>query len=87
FRVKALKLLAVYDKARHDHPHEFWYCYKLFVRCELLGGTSTLGIETLDTAFFGQEELPPLSTPRVTEGQVWRMFAHLANPELPTDFD
>jgi ADP-ribose pyrophosphatase YjhB (NUDIX family) len=87
FEVEASKLLAVYDKARHDHPPEFWYCYKLFVRCELRGGAPTRGIETLDTAFFGRDELPPLSTPRVTEAQVQRMFEHLAKPELATDFD
>jgi ADP-ribose pyrophosphatase YjhB (NUDIX family) len=87
FQVRAIKLLALYDKARHEHPPEFWYCYKLFVRCELRGGAPTRGIETLDTAFFGADELPPLSTPRVTEAQVRRMFQHIAQPELPTDFD
>ncbi|HEX3855071.1 MAG TPA: NUDIX hydrolase [Polyangiaceae bacterium] len=87
FDVKAVKLLALFDKARHEHPHEFWYCYKLFVRCELHGGAPTRSIETLDVAFFGPDELPPLSTPRVTEGQVRRMFEHIAHPELPTDFD
>jgi len=87
FEVKASKMLAVYDKARHAHPPEFWYCYKLFVRCELRGGAPTRGIETLDTNFFGVNELPPLSTPRVTEAQVRRMFEHLARPDLPTDFD
>jgi ADP-ribose pyrophosphatase YjhB (NUDIX family) len=87
FQVKAVKLLALYDKARHEHPHEFWYCYKLFVRCELRGGAKARSIETLDTSFFHADELPPLSTPRVTEAQVQRMFEHIAHPELPTDFD
>lgn len=87
FVVEASKLLALYDKAFHDHPPEFWYCYKLFVRCELMGGAPLVGIETLDTGFFAAHELPALSTPRVTEGQVRRMFQHLAEPELPTDFD
>jgi ADP-ribose pyrophosphatase YjhB (NUDIX family) len=87
YRVRAVKLLALFDKARHDHPHEFWYCYKLFVRCELRGGAPTRSIETLDTAFFGADELPPLSTPRITKAQVQRMFEHIAHPELPTDFD
>jgi len=87
FQVKARKLLALYDKARHAHPPEFWYCYKLFIRCELRGGAPASSIETLDVAFFGENELPPLSTPRVTEAQVRRMFEHLAHPDLPTDFD
>jgi len=87
FEVKASKLLALYDKARHAHPPEFWYCYKLFVRCELRGGAPARSIETLDVAFFGEHEIPPLSTPRVTEAQVRRMFEHLAQPNLATDFD
>ena len=62
---------------------QFWYCYKLFVRCELRGvAPPARGLETLDTGFFGANEIPPLSTPRVTEAQVRRMFEHLANPEL-----
>ena len=87
YQVKAVKLLAVFDKARHAHPPEFWYCYKLFVRCELHGGAPARSIETLEVAFFGANELPALSTPRVTEGQVRRMFEHIAHPELATDFD
>jgi len=87
FVVKASKLLAVYDKARHAHPPEFWYCYKMFVRCELRGGAPAQSIETLEARFFGVNEIPPLSRPRVTEAQVLRMFEHLAHPDLPTDFD
>jgi ADP-ribose pyrophosphatase YjhB (NUDIX family) len=87
FQVHASKLLALYDKARHDHPREFWYAYKLFVRCELSGGAPTRGLETLDVGFFAPDELPPLSSPRVTEAQIRRMFEHLAHPDLPTDFD
>jgi len=87
YEVEASKLLAVYDKARHQHPPELWYCYKIFVRCELRGGAPTRSIETLDIEFFGVNEIPPLSTPRVTEAQVRRMFEHLAQPDLPTDFD
>lgn len=87
FEVKATRLLAVYDKAKHDHPPEFWYCYKLFLRCELRGGAPHYGHETLDCGFFGRDELPPLSTPRVTLSQVQRMFEHVADPSLPTDFD
>ena len=87
FEVKANKLLALYDKARHAHPPELWYCYKLFIRCELRGGAPTRSIETLDVAFFAENEIPPLSTPRITEAQVRRMFEHLARPDLPTDLD
>ncbi len=85
--VRVKKLLAVYDKAQHEHPPELWYCYKLFFLCEITGGTLQRSVETLDVAFFGPEELPPLSLPRVTERQVRRMFEHCTEPDLPADFD
>ena len=85
--VRATKLLAVHDKAKHDHPPAFWYVYKLFVLCELEGGAPTASHETLEVGFFGPTALPPLSRERVTEAQIQRMFLHLAAPNLPTDFD
>ena len=87
FEVRVTKLLAVYDKAKHAHPPELWYCYKLFFLCELTGGAATPSIETTEVAFFGANEIPPLSVRRITESQVVRMFTHLAHPTLPTDFD
>jgi ADP-ribose pyrophosphatase YjhB (NUDIX family) len=85
--VRAVKLLAVYDKAKHEHPPALWYCYKLFIQCTLEGGAPAHSHETLDIGFFGREELPALSLERVTEAQVRRMFTHVEQPTLPTDFD
>jgi ADP-ribose pyrophosphatase YjhB (NUDIX family) len=87
YEVKARKLLALYDKAKHEHPPGIWYVYKLFIACEIEGGSARGSIETLEVSFFGPDELPPLSLPRVTEAQLRRMFVHLADPGLPTDFD
>jgi len=85
--VRARRLLAVYDKARHDHPPDFWYIYKLFFACTLEGGAPRTSHETVDVGFFGLDDLPPLSEPRVTRSQLARMLALLADPSLPTDFD
>jgi len=38
YRVRTAKLLAVYDKLRHEHPPESLHAYKLFFRCDLVGG-------------------------------------------------
>jgi ADP-ribose pyrophosphatase YjhB (NUDIX family) len=85
--VKPVKLLAVFDKSRHAHPPALFYVYKLFVRCELLGGTPHPSHETTDVGFFGRHEIPPLDTERVTAGQIERMFVHFDQPNLPTDLD
>ena len=87
YLVRATKLLAVYDKAKHEHPPDIWYSYKLFIACRLEGGAAQGSHETLDVGFFGPDELPPLSVPRVTAAQIARMFRHLAQPEWPTDLD
>jgi ADP-ribose pyrophosphatase YjhB (NUDIX family) len=87
FVVRASKLLALYDRDRHGHPPIAHHAYKLFVRCEITGGSPRASIETSDVGFFHQDELPELSLTRVTRSQVDRMFEHLRNPEWPTDFD
>jgi ADP-ribose pyrophosphatase YjhB (NUDIX family) len=87
YHVRPVKLLAVFDKSRHGHPRGLLYIYKLFIRCELIGGEPTDNHETSSAAFFGLDELPPLDAHRVTEDQIQRLFAHLADPNLPADFD
>ena len=87
FVVRPVKLLAVLDKGKHDHPPDFWSAYKLFIRCELLGGAPRTSLETSEVGFFEEAQLPPLSTGRVTEAQVKRLFEHFNHPEWPTDFD
>ncbi len=88
FITRAEKLLAVYDRSKHDHepPYPF-HIYKLFFRCAIIGGEATTSMETGEVAFFGPDEIPELSGSRVTAGQIARCFAHLHQPDWPTDFD
>jgi ADP-ribose pyrophosphatase YjhB (NUDIX family) len=87
YSVKPVKLLALFDKSRHEHPRDFWWTYKAIFLCELVGGAPQPSHETLEVAFFGENESPPLSLERTTPGQLRRTFEHLRNPDLPTDFD
>jgi len=87
FLVRPVKLLAVFDKSRHPHPHAVDYVYKLFFRCALEGGEARTSLETDGVGFFGKGDLPELDEDRATRGQVLRMFEHEADPTLPTDFD
>ena len=88
FDTRAVKLLAVYDRSKHPHePPVPYHVYKLFVRCELLGGAPADSIETESSQFFPKDRIPELSRTRITAGQISRMFEHLENPGLPADFD
>ncbi|MGN1401581.1 MAG: NUDIX hydrolase [Bacillus sp. (in: firmicutes)] len=87
FDVQPSKLLAVLDKKCHPHPPSAYHVYKMFIRCELIGGKAASGIETQDVRFFSEAELPPLSIARNTESQLRMAFSHLHDPQKETIFD
>ena len=88
YRAKVVKLAAVYDRLKHPHlpPHPF-HIYKMFFICSLTGGSAKPSVETSEIGFFGETDLPELSTGRVLESQIQRMFAHHRDQSLPTEFD
>ena len=88
FQTRAVKLLAVFDRSKHPHiPPYPYHIYKMFFRCEILGGQAADSYETGGAAFFPENQIPDLSISRVTPAQVARLFEHYRHPEWPTDFD
>ncbi len=87
FETRAVRLLAVYDRGKHDHPPRFFSAYKIFFLCEILGGRPVQSLETEKAEFFPENGLPELSVDRTTERQIRRMFVLARRPELPPDFD
>lgn len=85
--VKATRLLALTDRRKHPHPAMFLHVYKAFFWCELIGGELKPSIETSEVGFFGRNELPPISTARVTETQIHQFFELLQGLPEQTDFD
>lgn len=86
-KVKATRLLAVFDKKMHPHPYQPWYVYKFFILCEVTGGELLAQTnETTGIAWIHKKELPnlSLSTDRATYSQLEKMFEFLSNPNLPT---
>jgi len=78
--VLPVKLLAVLDKKNHKHPPDLFHIYKIFILCEEAGGTLKAGMETSEVNFFGLDDLPPLSEPRITVEQIEMMFEFRDNP-------
>lgn len=91
YAVRATKLLAVWDRDTQGHrPPLLAGVFKLFMRCELLGGAPADSHETAGAAFFAEADLPPeseLSVARTTRAQLLRCFQHRRQPDLPADFD
>lgn len=87
FRVKARKVVGVYD-ANRTGPLDLFHAFKLVFLCEVIDGEPTPSNETSEVAFFGLEELPEvLSSERTRSRQIADAFAALADPQCPTVFD
>jgi ADP-ribose pyrophosphatase YjhB (NUDIX family) len=88
FRAKAERMLAVFDRAKHPHEPPFpFHVYKLFILCGLEGGEARTTFETSGVAFFGENEIPPLSTSRITPEQIRFCFESEKQPTAPSRFD
>lgn len=75
FDVAAIRLLALWDRLKHDHPPSPWpHIYKCIFHCELISGEALTNIEISAIDFFDMDQLPPLSTPRITQKQLIRLY-------------
>ena len=87
YRVKALKVVGVYDANRFG-PLELYHAYKIVFLCDLISGEAKPSLETSDVAFFGREELPDLlSGERTKLRHIYDAFACLGDPNCHTVFD
>lgn len=87
YTARAMKLAALYDRNRHEHPPYLFHSWKAFFICEITGGAPRLSNETDGVDFFALNALPELSTGRSTAKQIQRMYEHHLHREWPTEFD
>jgi len=87
YRVKAKKLLALYDRNQHGHTPYIFHLFKMYFLCDLIGGEPADSVETSGAAFFDESHIPPLSLARTTPEVLARLFEHHRHPEWQTDFD
>jgi len=87
FRVKARKVIGVYD-ANRIAPLQLFHAFKVIFLCDLLGGEARPSRETSEVGFFSREEIPPqLSGERTRARHIEDAFAALQDPSIPAVFD
>jgi len=86
-KVETQKLLAVLDKQKQKMPPAFEYDYKIFLLCTKLDDSISVGAETMDVAWFSENNLPELSTPRNTIDQIKLMFQYHRGEKTEPCFD
>jgi ADP-ribose pyrophosphatase YjhB (NUDIX family) len=87
YQVRATRLLAVWERARHNPTPGLSSVYKLAIACEVTGGRPEPGYETRGVGWFPLDGLPELSLGRITAAQIHRLAVLAAHPELPADLD
>ena len=87
FRVKASKVIGVYD-ANRIGPLELFHAFKIVFLCDLIEGEARPSNETSEVGFFEKDAIPtPLSGERTKPRHILDAFAALQNPHCPTVFD
>ena len=67
-------VVALQDQHRHNIPKNAYSVCKVIVLCTCLGGTFRPNLETLDSRYFSLDELPELSTGKITAEQIKLCF-------------
>lgn len=70
YDVVPVKILALWDTLKHNHPLQWPHIYKCVFYCEMIGGEPMANLEISEVKFFSINELPELSTPRITAEQL-----------------
>ena len=86
--VEVVELAAVLDRERQAQLPAFpFHVYKMFFLCRILEVGTPDELETLDVGWFAPDDLPPLSTGRVTKTQLQMMVDRHLHPGRPAAFD
>lgn len=87
FRVKASRVVGVYDANRVD-PLQIFHAFKLVFLCDLIDGEARPSHETSEVAFFKPDEIPgALSGERTHARHIKDAFAAQADLNKPPVFD
>lgn len=86
--VSVAKLFAIRHKAKHDYDPDLRDFYKFFFLCDWdQNQVAAPGDETSEVGFFGLDQLPTLSTGRVTQKDIELAFEHAADSQLDPSVD
>ena len=80
-------LIAIHAQHKHNFPPFIHPVLKTFIMCELLGGEFQPNSETLQSDYFGLDEIPPLNNEKNTRQQLELCFLAYHSQHWITQFD
>lgn len=85
--VSADLIIAVQDREKHNLPIYAYKVCKVFVLCSVIGGNFEKNIETIDSRYFGMDELPEMAAEKNTVEQIAMCFEAKNAEHWTTLFD
>lgn len=85
--VTADLIVAVQDREKHNLPIYAYKVCKIFVLCSRVSGEFRPNSETIASAYFPENALPPLATEKNNEEQIRMCFAAYRSTDWKTLFD
>lgn len=79
--VEATRLIAILDRNRDNPPPYAYNVCKVFILCEMKGGSFRPNAETAGSGYFGLNELPALAEEKNTPGQIELCFSACGDPD------
>lgn len=88
FRVKAQKVVGIYDANRMEGWMSLYHSYKIVFLCDIIDGAACPSNETSAVSFFAADEIPAdLSYFRTPARLIQDAFRANQRPDCPTVFD
>ena len=85
--VEAVRIIALQDRNKHNKPPYAYNICKVFVLCKVLGGSFEPNIETVESRYFGIDELPVLAEEKNTKEQIEMCFSAYRDENWQVEFD
>lgn len=85
--VTAERIIAVQDREKHNRPVYAYKVCKIFVLCTVLGGAFQPNHETVESRYFGPDELPVLAEEKNNREQIQMCFDAYRAEHWTTLFD
>ena len=88
FNVKAIKIISIQDRNKHNKPIYAYGVCKIFVLCEIIDGEFIKNIETTEIKFFSFDKLPSnLAEEKTNKDQIMMCFKAYNDQNWQTQFD
>lgn len=86
--VRAVKIISIQDRNKHNKPVYAYGVCKIFVLCEVINGNFVENIETTEIRYFSLQDLPHnLAEEKTNKEQIEMCFKAYLNENWQTQFD